>query len=114
MTEINKVRLRIGDLDSQIFTSDDYIQEFLDANDDDVLLACSDACRAIAAEASLLAVAEKVGGYSIDRKTIAQHYMTLADKYQTQAVTAPYSGVIEMTVSEFAEDQIIENEALRG
>lgn len=112
MTEIEKVRLRIGDTTSAIFT-DAQIQEFLDANDDSVLLACADACMAVATSAALQAKFEVLGSHTLDRRGIASAYSALADKYFTQAQTEPAWSVAEQSLSDFSASEIIENEAMR-
>lgn len=113
MTNVEKVRLRIGDADSLIFTTDAEIEEFLAANDDDILLSCADACRAIAAQAVLLERAVRIGNYSHDRKSAAATYMKLAEMFRGEVEDAPAYGFFEQTFSPFAEDDILTREAMR-
>lgn len=113
MTEVNKVRLRIGDLGSVIFTSDDYIQEFLDANDGSVVAACADACLAMATDAVLLHRAWSAGNYKDDKKGMAEAYRKMAGEFRAQAATTPAYAHAEQAVSDFAAGEIVLNEELR-
>ena len=114
MTDIEKVRLRIGDTAGTIFT-DPQIQDFLDENDDDILLAAADACEALAADAVKLHKAQSIGRYSIDRKGLADTYMALAKELRARAGSeTPAYGVVEQAVSDFAASEIVDNEAMRG
>jgi len=112
-SNVGKVRLRIGDLGSVIFEDDAYIEEFLAANDDNVLAACSDACLAIANQAALLHKAQKIGNWSLDQKGMAAAYRDMAREFQAQIANEPAYAGVEQAVSDFAARDIIGNEALR-
>lgn len=116
LTDRQMVRLNIGDTagisDKQIFDDDD-IDEFLTRNNSNVNLASANACLAIAAQSALLAKAERIGNYELDRRSMAKQYRDLAKQFQEWAESEPAIDVAEINLSPFQAEEILVNEATR-
>ncbi|MEE9159870.1 MAG: hypothetical protein V3U60_15985, partial [Gammaproteobacteria bacterium] len=84
LTAIEKVRLRISDQNSEIFT-DAEVQDFLDENGSDMLLASASALEATAASAALVSKVEKIGGFNIDKSKIPDVLLKTAQRYRDMA-----------------------------
>ena len=114
-----KVRLKIRDTDTadstrQLF-NDDEIDFFLtEAGGADLNLAAAGALDAVAANAALLAKAQKIGDYSIDSKSMAAAVMKVAAHYRSLSEQAPAFGFAEQTLSVFSWNEIVINELQRG
>lgn len=113
MTEIEKVRLRIGDLASAVFALDAYIQEFLDANGGDVFLASADACRTMATSGWTLDKAEEIANYKLDRKGLIKSLLAAADAFTAMSANVPAYGFYEQAHSDLSARDIVYREALR-
>lgn len=87
MTDIEKVRLLIGDTGSIQFT-DAQIQAFLDLAGGSILLAASYALEAWAASITDTYNSERIGDYSYTKKD-AENKITLAKKYREEESTTP-------------------------
>jgi hypothetical protein len=86
MTDIEKVRLKIGAVISATFT-DDQIQAFLDM-EGSVNLAAAAAIESWAAAAVSGAESEKIGDYSYSRKSI-DNALALAERLRTAEAEIP-------------------------
>ena len=89
MTDIEKVRLLIGDPAgvSQHFSDAD-IQAFLDMAGDSVFLAAAYALKAWASALSELVDSERIGDYSYSKKQV-DNKLKLAESYEKQAASTP-------------------------
>ncbi len=109
MTDIDKVRLLIGDTGSIQFT-DAQIQAFLDMAGGSVLTAAGFALEAWAASITGGLTSEKIGDYAYTKKD-AENKLKLATEYKKQDAESPYltwaemdlSGIEDTTVSEDIE-----------
>ena len=88
MTDIDKVRLLIGDTGSVQFT-DAEIQAFLDMASGSVLTAAGFALEAWAASVTGGLTSEKIGDYSYSKKD-AEQKLKLAMEYKKQDTEKPY------------------------
>ena len=116
-TNRGRVRLKIRDTDTsdalrQIF-QDDEIDFFLTEAAADLNLAAAGALDAIAANAALLAKAQKIGDYSIDSKSMAAAVMKVAAHYRSLSEQTPAFGYAEQTLSVFSWNEIVINELQR-
>ncbi len=117
-TSRGKVRLKIRDTDTadatrQLF-NDDEIDFFLTEASADLNLAAAGALDAIAANAALLAKAQKIGDYSINSTAMAAAVMKIAAHYRSLSEQAPAFGFAEQTLSVFSWNEIVINELQRG
>jgi len=113
MTDVEFVRLRIGDVAKTIFPNDTDIQAFIDANSGDLWLAAADACMAIAADAGKYAKVQRIGEYEIDRTKVPGIMMKLAQEYRKMSAEQPADGYYEQSLTDWNVNEIIYNEALR-
>ena len=116
-TNKDKVRLKIRDTDTvdatrQLF-QDTEIDFFISEAGSDLNLAAAGALDSIAANAALLAKAQKIGDYSIDSKSMAGAVMKIAAHYRSLSEQAPAFGYAEQTLSGFSYWDIVINELLR-
>ena len=102
MTDIEKVRLLIGDTGSVKFT-DAQIQAFLDMASDSILLAASLALEAWAASLTDSLTSEHIGDYAYTKKG-AENKIALAKKYRDEESTNPAFEISEMDLAETEED----------
>jgi len=116
MTNVASVQLLIGDTAASVFT-EAQIQAFLDmtasAGTEIVLAAAALACRSMATSAVLLAKAETIDGYSINRTAMAKDYLAMAATFTSELNRAPAVGVAEMSWTGFTLSEIMRNDALR-
>lgn len=117
-TDRGKTRLKIRDTDTadatrQLF-NDEEIDFFVTEAVNDLNLAAAGALDAIAANAALLAKAQKIGDYSIDSKAMAAAVMKVAAHYRSLSEEAPAFGFAEQTLSAFSWNEIVINELQRG
>lgn len=98
LTNIQKVRLRIGDWASAIFT-DDQISDFLSENDSDIFASCADACLALAADNAKLARLVEMSNYVQDTRSIAKEYRLLADYFRQKSDNKPAIGISSSRMS---------------
>ena len=109
MTDIDKVRLLIGDTGSVQFT-DAQIQAFLDMASGSVLIAAGFALEAWAASVTGGLTSEKIGDYAYSKKD-AEQKLALAKEYKAEDARKPYmtwsemdlTGIDDTTVSEDIE-----------
>lgn len=113
LTDIQKVRLLIGDETSVVFTSDDAIQFFIDDQSDDLTRAAAMGLRAIAASAARVGTLRQTLNTEIDRKTIVDQLLKTADKYDAQSDADGDIEFIEQDVGPFSASQIVHNAVLR-
>jgi hypothetical protein len=120
VTNVEIVRLLIGDTaapPSQLFT-DAQIQGFLDVTAaggvENVFLAAAMALRSLSSSAVLLHKAEKIGNYSLDRKSMSAAYLKAAEDYEAKANSVPAVAVAEFSWTPFNAADIIINDALRN
>lgn len=113
LTTIEKVRLRIGDSDSEIFT-DAEIQDFLDENGSDILLASAAGLEAEAASAAIVSKVEKIGGFNIDKSKIPDVLLKTAKRYRDMAggMGTPAIDAIEQSLTPGNYVKIVENARL--
>ncbi len=97
MTDIEKVRLLIGDTGSVQFT-DAQIQAFLDMASSDILMASSYALEAWAASITSSLKSEKIGDYAYTMDD-AGNKIKLAEKYSKEASMKPYMTWSEMDLT---------------
>jgi len=117
MSNTTDVQLLIGDVAGDLFT-DAQIQSFLtmsaSGGTENVYAAAALACRSLAASGALLAKAQRIGQYSIDRKSISAAYLAMAHTYDDAVNSVPAVGVIEMSWTDTIADSIVSNNAMRG
>jgi len=111
MTDVEKVRLTIGDTDpaNYVFT-DEEITYFLTENSNSIALAAADALEAWAAKYAANTDSEKIGDYSYTQK-IVDKMLKLAENLRNKVASSPYltwsemdlTGVEDTTVSEDIE-----------
>jgi len=94
-TDRGKIRLLIHDTTDGTYGTDyDFtdadIDALLEQNSDSVWLGAADACRVLAAKAASSSFIIKLpGALELDRKQIAQVYLSLAERYESRASTGP-------------------------
>ena len=114
LTPIHQVRLLIRDTDStKVLLQNEEIQFFLDQNGADVHLAAADSLESLVGNAALLEKLEQIGDYKIDSRGMAKALMTAAERLRAQAEETPAFATSEMTVSIFAERDLVWNDILR-
>lgn len=91
-TDIVKVRTYIGDTSSTYF-DDTEIGIFLEDADNDIFMASSYALRALAADASKLAIICNEGDHERDARSVARELARRANEYAEVANSAPAYGV---------------------
>ena len=107
MTDIQKVRLLIGDTGSIQFT-DAQIQAFLDMASGSVLTAAGFALEAWAASITGGLTSERIGDYAYTKKD-AEQKLTLALEYKKQDAEKPYLTWAEMDLSGVEDTTIDED-----
>jgi len=107
MTDIDKVRLLIGDTGSVQFT-DAQIQAFLDMGGGSVLTAAGFALEAWAASVTGGLTSEKIGDYSYSKKD-AEQKLKLAKEYKEEDAKSPYLTWAEMNLSGLEDTTIDED-----
>lgn len=122
-TNLAKVRLNIGDVDTTTTTgsradwtiifTDEEINAFLARSSNDVNLASAYALRAVAASRAHLAKMVKIGDYTQDTKTLYKGLLEMAQSYEDAVNNTPVIGWAEQSVTDFAYRDIWTNEALR-
>lgn len=114
LTDIQKVRLRIGDQDSanEIF-SDDEILDFIDTQFT-INLASAAALTAMAASTAIVAKITKTGTTTTDRKNVSAALLNAAKALQAMDESEPLTDSAERSVSAFAVQDILHNDALRS
>ena len=113
LTNVQKVRLRIGDVDtSNELFSDDKINDFLSENGSVVLLAAADGLDSLAAQAALRAKSETTGVHTIDWRKQADAYRALAKQYRETVRDVPACGVAEHNLTPFSTAEILVNDAI--
>ena len=114
-TDVGKVRLKIGDTDTDnAILSDEEIEYFLDVRDGNINLASADALEAIAASDSFLAKVQRIGSYTEDLKSLADSIRKTAMLLRDQEEETPVVGFAEIAQTDFTARQIVINEALRN
>jgi len=120
MTNVESVQLLIGDTAAALFSVAE-IQAFLALSaiggTENVFAASALACRALAVPAVLQHRSEKIGNYSIDRKSMAKAYEDMAAAFDKMVTTpsAPAAvGVIEFAHTDMTARQIVINDAMRS
>ena len=99
LTDVEAVRLKIGDTDSAIFT-DAEIEHFLGENGSDTDLAAADALEAMASNAAWIAKLQKTGEFTVDRKEIPKALLASAAALRTKAREAPALSVSEWDITD--------------
>ena len=92
-TGTHRVRLRIADTSATAYVFEDAeLQSFLDMEEADERLGAALALRTLAADAAKRAVWYQLHANSIwmDRRSISQHLLAVADKLESRALSAPY------------------------
>jgi len=107
MTDIDKVRLLIGDIGSVQFT-DAQIQAFLDMAGDSILIAAGYALEAWAASLTGGLTSEKIGDYAYTKKD-AENKLKLAMEYKKQESEKPYLAWAEMDLTGIEDTAIDED-----
>jgi hypothetical protein len=107
MTDIEKVRLKIGTVISATFT-DDQIQAFLDM-EGSVYLAAAAAIESWAAAAISTMESEKIGDYSYSRKSI-DNALAIAQRLRDGEANVPAIDWAEMDLASIGEYPIEEEE----
>ncbi|MBW2308519.1 MAG: hypothetical protein JRG73_16455 [Deltaproteobacteria bacterium] len=120
MTNVELVQLLIGDTAAELFTVAQ-IQAFLDLSaiggTENVYAAASVSCRSLAASATLLHKAERIGNYSIDRKSMADAYRNMAAEFDKMVTDPPVPtaiGVIQFAHTNAIAQRIVVNDAMRN
>jgi len=115
MSNTTDVQLMIGDPTAALFT-DAQIQSFLTISatggTEDVYAAAALACRSLAMSAVLLHKAERMGNYSLDRKSMSAAYLALADKFETMSTSGGAVNVIQYALTPDIAEQIVINDAM--
>ena len=88
MTDIEKVRLLIGDNVVPYTYADAEIQAFLTMAGNDLFLASAYALKSWAATISSAVDSERIGDYSYTKKTVANK-LAVAENYLKMSATAP-------------------------
>lgn len=101
MTDIEKVRLKLGAIISATFT-DDQIQAFLDM-EGSVLLATATALESWAAASVSGAESEKIGDYSYSKKLV-DNALKLAERYRKAEAETPALTWAEMNLTGAEEE----------
>jgi len=107
MTDIDKVRLLIGDTGSIQFT-DAQIQVFLDMAGGSVLTAAGFALEAWAASVTGGLTSERIGDYAYSKKD-AEQKLALAKEYKEEDAKSPYLTWAEMNLSGLEDTTISED-----
>jgi len=106
MTDIEKVRLLIGDVTPALpalpYYTDAQIQAFLTMASDDIFLASAYALKSWAAAIASTVDSEKIGDYSYSKKTVANK-LTVAENYLKMASEVPALGWAEMNFTDIEE-----------
>jgi len=97
MTDIEKVRLLIGDVAGTQFT-DAQIQAFLDMADDSVMIAAALALESWAATITDETQSERIGDYSYTKKT-ADNKLALAARYRADDASVPVLDIASMDLT---------------
>jgi uncharacterized Fe-S radical SAM superfamily protein PflX len=88
MTDIEKVRLLIGDSTIPYTYTDAQIQAFLDMADDNIFMAAAYALKSWAASIASVADSERIGDYAYSNKAVANK-LAVAENYIKMAITTP-------------------------
>ena len=117
MSNTTDVQLMIGDPTAALFT-DAQLQTFLtisaSGGTENVHAAAALACRSLSTSAVLLAKAERMGNYSLDRKSMAKAYLDLAEKFEAMSTKTAAIGVAEYSLTDATAREIVRNDALRS
>jgi len=118
MTDIQKVRLLIGDNGSPQEFADSDIQAFLDITApapgfNSIYLACALACDVRASSISQNAQEIKIGDYSTSDRTRLAAIQQQALKFRQLEFETPAWAIVEQNLSEFNALMIIRNYILR-
>lgn len=103
MTDIEKIRLKIGDKTVPYHFSDAELQQFL-TDEWSVPLASAAALEAWAAEYGFNADSEKIGDYSYSQSIVA-NMLKLAERLRATAAETPAMAWAEMNLTEIEEDE---------
>lgn len=113
LSAVDKVRLRIGDTSSVIFT-DAQINDFLEEQSNNILLASADALYAMAADNALLAKMKKIGSFTQDTRGQTAQLRETADAWRREVRRAGAFGVAEVNLTPFHAPIIIHNAEQRN
>ena len=113
MTDLEIVRLKIGDSDSALFT-DAQVLQFISDADDDLNLAAAALLECLAADAILLDKMVRIGNYTHDRKGLTAALRDLAKHYREVAEETPACGGAEIAQDDFSRTVILVNKAMRS
>lgn len=108
MTDVQNVRLLIGDNDPTAYVyQDDELQGYLDIRDGSLRLAAADALNALANKLARSASKEVVGDYSLDNTLAPQMLRQQAEVLVTLENQTPAFGVAELNLGPMSETGII-------
>ncbi len=117
MSNVTDVQLMIGDPSAALFT-DAQVQSFLNMTAsggvESIFAAAAAACRSLSTSAVLLHKAEKIGNYSLDRKSMSAAYLSLAAEYEKRDQEIPAVGVFEQSWTPQNAVDIVFRDALRS
>lgn len=113
MTDLEIVRLKIGDSDSALFT-DAQVLQFISDADDDLNLAAAALLECIAADSFLLDKMVKIGNYAHDRRGMTANLLKVAAYYRETAKNTPAYGAAEIAHDTFSRTTIVVNRAKRS
>lgn len=98
MTDIEKVRLLIGDSTAPYHYTDAQIQAFLDMADGSIFLASAIALESWAAVLTSSADSESIGDYSYSKKE-ADNKLKLAERYRQNEANTPAMDIASMNLT---------------
>lgn len=111
LTDIQKVRLRIGDGAGTLFT-DAEIQDFLDSESGVIDLAAALALESLAAAQAVKPSSTSTGTLSLSYNP--QALLAAAARLRTRYEEVPATATAERNVSVFSEEEIVDNRIIRN
>lgn len=118
MTDVDKVRVLIGDTAKVLFPTDDQIQMFLDLQSpitgtELLYMSAANACDALAAKFSQGATSIKLGNFSQQFKGSDTSFAAQAKAYRDLVYNTPAFAIAEENLSSMNALQIIRNFIMR-
>lgn len=114
-TVLGKLRAMIGDTDASSFDmSDEELNVFLGQTSNDLNSAAAMSCRAAASKYAKKAISKTAGNYSEDKRAISKMYSDMADKFESQATSAPAEAESEVINNDFQYNDVVRDRILRG
>jgi len=103
MTDIEKVRLLIGDSTAPYIFTDVQIQAFLTMASNDIFLAAAYALKSWAATIAGMMDSERIGDYSYSNKTVANK-LAVAENYLKMSAMVPVMDIASLNLTGIEEE----------